>query len=51
MSNRCLPALLVCLGSSIGSLSAQAPMAAPLHPLDHLTPAEHWVALDIPKVR
>ncbi len=25
-----------------GPLAAQVPMAAPLHPLDHLTPAEHW---------
>ena len=47
MSRRYCFALLVFLLSSIGSLSAQAPMAAPLHPLDHLTPAEHWAAYDI----
>ena len=47
MSRRYCFALLVFLFSSIGSSSAQAPMAAPLHPLDHLTPAEHWAAYDI----
>jgi len=34
-------------GSAAGSRAAQLPVAAPLHPLDHLTPAEHWQVYDI----
>ena len=47
MSRIRLFALLVILFSSIGSSVAQAPVGGPLHPLDHLTPAEHWAAYDI----
>ena len=42
MSRRCLVVLTVMLISSAGFLSA-----APQHPLDHLTAAEHWTAYEI----
>ena len=32
--------VLLAVGSSA---TAQVPMTVPVHPLDHLTPAEHWV--------
>jgi len=42
--------LLVCSSvgySAVGPVAAQLPVASPLHPLDHLTPAEHWQVYDI----
>jgi len=36
----------ICLAGALPA-TAQLPVAAPLHPLDHLTPAEHWRVYDI----
>ena len=41
-----LTALLAVL-ATVPSVGAQVPMTEPLHPLDHLTPAEHWTAYEI----
>ena len=46
MATRRLTALLAVLVTT-PSVSAQVPMTQPLHPLDHLTPAEHWTAYEI----
>ena len=40
--SRILSLSVLVLSFLAGSSAAQNPMAAPLHPLDHLTPAEHW---------
>ena len=47
MSRTSIFVLLLLISSSIGSTATQLPVAAPLHPLDHLTPAEHWQVYDI----
>lgn len=42
-----LPLSATCLFVLASPLAAQTPTAVPLHPLDHLTPAEHWRVYDV----
>ena len=42
-----LAAAIGLLVASVAPSAGQMPMAAPIHPLDHLTPAEHWAVYEI----